>query len=145
MADPAQKLSLADFLVWENAQADRNEFYRGEVFAMVGARRVHGLIAGNLFAALKTHLKGSACRAFVSDMKIQVANDALFYPDVFVTCDPQDLRTELVFRQPKLIVEVLSPSTEAFDRGLKFAAYRQIDALQEYALPDRFNCICVPE
>ena len=136
MAVPAHKLLLDEFLTWENAQAERHEFYRSEVFAMVGARRVHGLIAGNLFAAFKTHLKGSACRAFVADMKIQVADDALFYPDVFVTCDPQDLKTELVFRQPKLIVEVLSPSTEAFDRGLKFAAYRQIDALQEYLLID---------
>ena len=72
-------------------------------------------------------------------MKLQVADDALFYPDVFVTCDPQDLKTELVFRQPKLIVEVLSNSTQAFDRGLKFAAYRQIDALQEYS-GTRFRC-----
>ena len=136
MALPAQKLLLVDFLVWENTQAGRNEFYRGEVFAMVGARRVHGLIGGNLFATLKSHLKGSPCRAFVADMKVQVADDALFYPDVFVTCDTQDLKTELVFRQPKLIVEVLSPGTEAFDRGLKFAAYRQIDALQEYLLID---------
>jgi Uma2 family endonuclease len=136
MAVPAQKLTLKDFMAWENAQADRNEFYCGEVFAMVGARRVHGLIGLNLASALKSHLKGSACRAFVADMKIQVADNALFYPDVFVTCDAQDLKTELVFRQPKLIVEVLSPSTEAFDRGLKFAAYRQIDALQEYLLID---------
>ena len=136
MAGPAHKLLLDEFLTWENAHAERHEFYRGEVFAMVGARRVHGLIAGNLFAMLKSHLKGSACRAFVADMKIQVADDALFYPDVFVTCDAQDLKTELVFRQPKLIVDVLSPSTEAFDRGVKFAAYRQIDALQEYLLID---------
>lgn len=137
MALPApEKLSLADFLIWENDQRERHEFFSGEIFAMVGARRVHGLVVGNLFAAFKLHLKGSACRAFVEGMKVQVADNAIFYPDVFVTCDAQDLRTEMVFRQPKLLVEVLSASTQAFDRGLKFAAYRQIDTLREYVLID---------
>ncbi len=136
MALPAHKLTLTDYLVWENDQPDRHEFYCGDIFAMVCARRVDGLIGLNLGSALKSHLKGSACRAFVEGMKLQVADDALFYPDVFVTCDAQDLHTEMVFRQPKLIVEVLSPTTQAFDRGLKFAAYRQIDALQEYVLVD---------
>ena len=128
--------SLIDHLTWENDQAERHEFYRGEVFTMDGSRRVHGLIGGNLSAALKFHLKGSPCRAFIADMKVQVADDALFYPDVFVTCDAEDLKTELIFRNPKLIAEVLSPTTQAFDRGLKFAAYRQIVALQEYLLVD---------
>ncbi|MBN8217932.1 MAG: Uma2 family endonuclease, partial [Spirochaetes bacterium] len=96
---------------WENDQPGRHEFYRGEVFAMVGARRVHGLVGGNLFAALKSHLKGSPCRAFVEGMKVQVADDAIFYPDVFVTCDAADLKTDMVFRQPRLVVEVLSDST----------------------------------
>ncbi len=139
MAVPAQKMSLDDFLAWENTQATRHEFWRGEVFAMVGARRVHGLVSGNLFAALKLHLKGSPCRAFIEGMKLQTADDALFYPDVFVTCDPQDLKTDMVFRQPKLVVEVLSESTQAYDRGLKFAAYRQISSLQEYGLVDPDN------
>lgn len=136
MALPAQKPSLSDYLAWENDQSDRHEFYRGEIFAMVGARRVHGLIGLNLGATLKHHLKGSPCRAFVADMKVQVANDAIFYPDVFVTCDAADLQTELIFRSPKLMVEVLSPTTQAFDRSLKFAACRQIAALQEYLLVD---------
>ncbi len=136
MALPASKLVIEDFLAWENQQPDRNEFYRGEVFAMVGARRVHGIVVGNLFAALKTHLKSTRCRAFIESMKLQLADDALFYPDVFVTCDPADLKTEMVFRQPSLVAEVLSPSTQAFDRGIKFAAYRQISSLQEYLLVD---------
>lgn len=136
MALPAHKLSLADFLTWENDQPGRHEFFRGDIFAMVGAHRVHGLVAGNLFAALKVHLKGSPCRAFVEGMKVQVGDDAIFYPDVFVTCDAQDLQTEMVFRHPKVIVEVLSATTQAYDRGLKFAAYRQIDTLQEYLLVD---------
>jgi Uma2 family endonuclease len=136
MVLPAPKLSLDEFLTWENAQETRHEFWRGEVFAMACARRVHGLAAGNLFAALKLQLKGSPCRAFIVGMKLQVADDAIFYPDVFVTCDAQDLKTEMIFRRPALVAEVLSDSTQAFDRGLKFAAYRRLDSLQEYLLID---------
>ncbi|WP_088279389.1 Uma2 family endonuclease [Ideonella sp. A 288] len=136
MALPAHCNSLADFLAWDNDQPGRHEFYRGEVFAMGGARRVHGLVGPNIGAALHAHLKGSPCRAFIGGMMVQVANDAAFYPDVFVTCDAADLKTDMVFRQPRLVVEVLSDSTQAYDRGLKFAAYRQIASLQEYVLVD---------
>jgi Uma2 family endonuclease len=136
MALPALKLSLSDFLAWENTQVGKHEFYRGEVFAMVGARRVHGLVSLNLASWLKSALKGARCRAFMSDMKVQPTADTLFYPDVFVTCDEADLRTDQVFRQPLLVAEVLSDGTQAFDRGLKFAAYRQIAALREYLLLD---------
>ena len=129
-------LSLGDFLEWENAQDTRNEFCRGAVFVIGDTRRVHGLVAGNLSVALKVHLKGTPCRAFGVSMKVQVANDAVFYPDVFVTCDPQDLKTDMVFRSPSLIVEVLSGSTQAYNRGLKFTAYRQLASLQEYVLID---------
>ena len=134
MSEPALRLTLSDFLPWENAQETRHEFYLGEVFAMVGARRVHGLVAGNLFASLKDKLKGTPCRAFIESMKVQVKSDAIFYPDVFVTCHPTDLKTDMVFRHPRVIAEVLSDSTQAYDRGVKFAAYRQLDSLQEYML-----------
>jgi Uma2 family endonuclease len=136
MGLPAKKLSPAEFLAWENEQELRHEFYRGEVFAMVGARRVHGLVVLNLATALKGHLKGMRCRAFVESMKLQLADDTFFYPDVFVTCDEQDLKTDMIFRHPSLVVEVLSESTQAFDRGLKFAAYRQLASLREYLLVD---------
>ena len=136
---PLSPLSLGDFLGWENAQGTRNEFYRGAVFAIGDTRRVHGLVAGNLSVALKLHLKGTPCRAFGVSMKVQVADEAVFYPDVFVTCDEADLRTDMVFRNPSLIVEVLSGSTQAYDRGLKFTAYRQLASLQEYVLVDPDN------
>lgn len=136
MGLPATRISLAEFLSWEGGQALRHELYRGEVFAMVGARRVHGLVVGNLFAALKNHLKGTRCRAFVESMKLQLGDDTIFYPDVFVTCDEQDLKTDMIFRKPSLVAEVLSESTQAFDRGLKFAAYRQLASLREYLLID---------
>ena len=132
---PAHKFTLADYLPWENAQETRHEFYRGEIFAMVGARRLHGLVALNLATMLKSALKGSPCRAFIESMKVQVGNDAIFYPDVFVTCDAADLKTDMVFRHPSLIAEVLS-DTQAYDRGLKFAAYRQLESLKEYVLID---------
>ena len=133
MGKPLPKMSLAQFLDWENEQVEKHEFVRGEVFARVGGRRVHGLVLGNAFASLKQQLRGTPCRAFADSMKLEIA-DALFYPDVFVTCDPADLRTEQIFRAPKLIIEVLSPSTEGYDRGLKFSHYRAVPSLQEYLL-----------
>ncbi len=134
MANALQKTTLSDYLVWENEQAERHEFYRGEVFAMTGARRAHGEVVGNVFAALKRQLKGTPCRVYLEGMKVRVADDAIFYPDVFVTCDAQDLRTEMIFTAPTLVVEVLSPSTAGFDQGLKFTQYRRIASLKEYVL-----------
>lgn len=136
MAVAQEKLSLDAYIAWENAQPERHEFYRGEVFAMVGVRRVHGMVSGNVFAALKSALRGGPCEVFTESLKVQVADEAVFYPDVFVTCHADDLRTEMVFRHPVLIVEVLSESTQAYDRGVKFAMYRHIAELREYVLID---------
>ena len=136
MGQPLSKLSLQEFLEWENLQPERHEFHRGEVFAMVGARRVHGLIALNIAASLKQQLKGKRCRAFADSMKIRIAADTILYPDVFVTCDPDDLRTEQIFTAPTLVVEVLSPSTQSYDRGSKFTLYRSLASLREYMLVD---------
>lgn len=136
MAIPANKLTLAEYLDWENQQPDKNEFYRGEVFAMVGARRVHGCIVSNLNRRLAEQLDGSPCRVFTEGMKLQIADDAIFYPDLLVTCDRADLATDMIFRSPRLVIEVLSPSTQAYDRGLKFAVYRRLPSLQEFVLVD---------
>ena len=133
-AQPA--MTLADFLTWEATQAERHEFVRGEVFAMVGARRVHGIVSGNIFATLHQQLRGTPCRTFIEGLKLQVADDVLFYPDVFVTCDAADLCTDVLFRAPTVVVEVLSPSTQAWDRGQKFAWYRRLASLREYLLVD---------
>lgn len=136
MAVPQQHLTLDEYLAWENQQAEKNEYYRGEVFAMVGARRVHGAVVSNLNRRLAEQLDGTPCRVFIEGMKLQIADDAIFYPDLMVTCDRADLATEMIFRAPKLVVEVLSPSTQAYDRGLKFAVYRRLPSLQEYILVD---------
>ena len=136
MGQALARLSLQEFLAWEEEQAERHEFHSGEVFAIVGARRVHGLIALNIAAALKTQLKGSPCRAFADPMKVRVGADTILYPDVFVTCDNGDLRTEQVFSAPTVVVEVLSPSTQSYDRGPKFTLYRSLPSLREYMLVD---------
>lgn len=137
MALPQPKLTLDAFLTWENEQPTRNFFYRGEVFAMVGVRQAHAHVSGNVFAAIKSALRGTPCQTFIADMKLRVdAADAVFYPDVMVGCDPRDRVTPLYLSHPKLIIEVLSDSTAAFDRGEKFVACRRIDTLEEYALVD---------
>ena len=136
MAHVQEQWTLAQFLAWEEAQPERHEFHNGEVFAMVGARRVHGRVVVNLTHQLMSRLKGSPCQVFSEGMKLQVADDTLFYPDVFVTCDRDDLRTDAVFRAPTVVIEVLSPTTQAYDRSLKFALYRRLPSLREYVLVD---------
>ena len=128
------KLSMSAFLEWENAQDARHEFHHGEVFAMVGARRPHGRVVANLVHALMSALDGSPCQVFNEGMKVQVADDTILYPDVFVTCDSADLATEMLFHSPTLAMEVLSPSTEEYDRSRKFALYRRLESLKEYVL-----------
>jgi Uma2 family endonuclease len=134
MTLPQTKLTLEEFLVWENVHAERHEFYQGEVFDMEGALRVHARVVGNLYYALRKQLEGKRCQPFSESSKVEVEACAIFYPDVFVTCDERDLTTDLIFRHPSFICEVLSPSSEQFDRGLKFAAYRKIVTLREYLL-----------
>ena len=131
-----ETLTLQAYLDWENAQPERHEFYRGEVFAMVGGRRSHGCVTANLVRHLGNQLAGTPCRVFSESMKIQIADDTILYPDIFVTCDRQDLQTEMIFRAPTLVVEVLSPSTQAYDRSQKFALYRRLPSLKEYVLID---------
>lgn len=133
-------MTTEEFLVWENAQPDKHEFVAGEAFAMVGARRAHVTVSLNIATLLKQHLRGGSCRAFMADMKLEVkAAEAVFYPDVMVTCDAGDLAADLAMQRPTVIIEVLSESTAAYDRGDKFALYRHLDSLAEYALidPDR--------
>ncbi len=139
MALPAEVpvVSPDEYLRWETSQPEKHEYVAGEVFAMGGASRRHVTIAGNLFAALDDALAGTPCRAYMADMKIEVATkQSFFYPDVFVTCNPDDHRAELTMRHPVFVAEVLSPSTAAYDRGDKFIAYRTLHALKEYLLID---------
>jgi Uma2 family endonuclease len=104
---------------------------------MAGGEDLNNIVAGNLYMALRQHLRGSACRVFAGDVKLRVeAADCYFYPDVMVTCSAADLGDRLIKREPLLVAEVLSPSTAAFDRGDKFADYRALPTLAEYLLVD---------
>lgn len=137
MGQPQHKTTAAEYLAWEQTQPDKHEFYRGEIFAMVGVSRAHAEVAANVLQALRNLLRGKPCRAYGSDVKVRVeAVDAYYYPDVLVTCSPKDLSADQVMSEPRVLVEVLSPSTASYDRGLKFAAYRQLPSLEQYLLID---------
>ena len=139
MTNPALQAAFdaEAYLAWEDEQAQKHEYMRGEAFAMVGARREHVVVTLNIGAALKQRLRGGPCQAYVSDLKLRVeAADAFFYPDVMVSCDARDHAASQFIAHPILIVEVLSDSTAAFDRGDKFAAYRTLPSLQGYVLVD---------
>lgn len=130
-------VSPEDYLEGEKVSPIKHEYRQGNIYAMAGASKAHVIIMGNVFALLRSHLRGSGCIPYIADTKvrIEVAN-TYYYPDVVVSCDERD-RTypdEDFIRYPKLIVEVLSPTTAAFDRGEKFADYRTIETLQEYVL-----------
>lgn len=133
----AEAFDAQAYLAWEAAQTERHEYIAGEVFAMVGVRQAHNVASGNLYAALRSALKGSPCRVFIESVKTRVdAANCFFYPNVVVTCDARDRATPDFVSHPVLIIEVLSPSTAGFDRGDKFAAYRKLPSLQEYGLVD---------
>lgn len=133
MGLPAEKhgMSVEEFLIWEAEQPERWEFIGGEAFAMAGGSDVHNTISLNIAFALRSALKATRCNVFMTDMRLRLAaDDAVFYPDVFVTCAEADRSRRQHKEEPALIAEVLSPSTEAYDRGQKFAAYRRFPGLQ---------------
>ncbi|MBE9113082.1 Uma2 family endonuclease [Nodosilinea sp. LEGE 07298] len=135
MVASSQYLTPEDYLQLETESPVKHEYFDGEVYAMAGASDGHVTIAGNLFALLRSHVRGTGCRVYISDMKARIeARNRFFYPDVMVTCDPRDQETDGYKRFPKLVVEVLSESTEAFDRGDKFADYQTLESLEEYVL-----------
>ena len=134
------KMTPTEFTEWEHQQESKYEFVDGEVFevyAMGGARREHNAVALNVVAALKQHLRGTPCRAYIADMQVQVlATGDSLYPDVVVSCEAEALNAEITLTQPKVIVEVLSPRTANYDRSDKFQKYRLIASLREYVLID---------
>lgn len=137
LAQEKMTFGAQEYLAWEAEQIDKHEYVAGEIFSMVGARQEHVIVTLNLGSALREHLRGTPCRPLIADMKLNVqAMDAFYYPDVMVTCNDADKVAELYIEHPKLIIEVLSDSTTAYDRGAKFAAYRKIESLEEYVLVD---------
>jgi Uma2 family endonuclease len=130
-------ISAQDYLEGERISPIKHEYIRGEIYGMAGASKAHGIIALNLATRLRNQLRGSSCTTYMADIKVRIeAADVYYYPDITVACDPRDSvsLSEDFILYPRLIVEVLSPTTAAFDRGDKFADYRTIETLEEYLL-----------
>lgn len=123
-----------EYLSLERESVTRHEYQRGLVYAMAGGSDDHSRLNINLLTAINLHLRDGDCQFFSGDVKVNYADAFFYYPDAFVTCDPRDQEDRYVKRYPKLIAEVLSPSTKDFDQGKKFADYQQIESLEEYVL-----------
>ncbi len=130
-------LTPSQYLAIERKSDIKHQFFRGEMFAMAGASREHNLISLNLASILRNQLLDRPCEAYVADMRVLVEATGLYtYPDVVVACgEPRFEDREVdTLLNPTLIVEVLSPSTESYDRGRKFAQYRTLPSLREYVM-----------
>jgi Uma2 family endonuclease len=128
-------MAAEEYLVWEASQELRYEYIDGQVIAMTGGSIPHNDIALNFYTLLRPHLRAKGCRVNVTDVKVQArTNSRYFYPDLVITCDAEDLTARDFVKRPKIIIEVLSPSTESYDRTQKLKYYRQIPTLQAYVL-----------
>lgn len=138
VANPGRNsMSPQEYLEWEEGQEIKYEYIDGEVFSMTGGTIPHNSIALNLASALKSHCRGGSYHVNMAGAKVGVSENVAFhYPDVVVSCDERDKQAIQFLQYPCLIIEVLSPSTEAYDRGKKFTRYRRIQTLQEYILID---------
>ncbi|MCY2993196.1 MAG: Uma2 family endonuclease [Planctomycetota bacterium] len=136
-AVPKPCVTPLEYLTRERRAETKSEYFRGEVFAMPGASRAHNLIVGNLVTALNLRLRDRECEAYPSDMRVKVSPTGLYtYPDVTVVCGEPEFEDAEVdtLLNPKVLVEVLSPSTADYDRGGKFTHYRRLPSLHEYVL-----------
>lgn len=125
-------ISSEEYLQLEENSSVKHEYRQGLVYPMAGASNAHVLIARNLYVLLRNHLRGRGCLPYISDTKVNIQFlNTYYYPDVVVTCDQRDREFKNFLRYPCLIVEVLSETTEAFDRGDKFADYSNLESLQE--------------
>jgi Uma2 family endonuclease len=128
-------LTPEEYLELEEKGNVKHEYINGEIYTMAGASDSHVTIALNIASELRNHLRGKGCRVFISDMKVRInQRNCYYYPDILVTCESKDQETPNYKQYPQVIIEVLSPSTEAFDRGDKFADYQTLETLEEYIL-----------
>ena len=133
------KITVEEYLQGEPLSELRHEFVDGEIFAMAGGLLNHNTISGNFYGEIRSHLRGKPCRVFMADALVRILafnQDAFYYPDVMVGCDERDTHTQFL-RFPKLIIEVLSKSTERVDRSEKFLRYITIPTLEEYVLVEQ--------
>ena len=125
-------VSIEEYLAIDNASDVRFEYVHGQLRMLAGGSRNHSLIAHNLHGLLHNHLRGTPCAAYTSDMRVQVAIERYYYPDVTVSCDENE--TENALNSPRVVFEVLSPSTEVIDRTEKLEAYRELPSVEDYML-----------
>jgi Uma2 family endonuclease len=132
-----RNLTEEEYLAIERAASNRSIFYRGEMFAMTGAKETHVLVTGNLLANIWNQFEDRPCRVYASDMRVKnVRTGSYFYPDIAALCHDPELADSHgdTLTNPQVVIEVLSKSTESFDRGGKFEDYQLLDSLQEYVL-----------
>ncbi|MBY0562909.1 MAG: Uma2 family endonuclease [Hyphomonadaceae bacterium] len=131
---PARPKTLADFLVWEEAQADKHEFRNGQITMMTGGTQRHNLIAGNIFSALNAKLRGGPCRPYVMNGRVALEEtEAGYYPDVVVDCGPY-VGNALATSEPTVVFEVLSPTTRTKDFAEKVPDYRDTESMRQIVL-----------
>lgn len=134
---PRYRYTVEEYLSFERGSPSKHEYYAGDIYAMVGATEPHVLIAGNTFFCLKAQLRGRPGKAYQSDMRLKVAPAGLFtYPDVMALCGEAQLSDDHrdTVENPQVVIEVLSPSTEAYDRGEKLEHYMRLDSLTDCLL-----------
>ncbi|MEC4805266.1 MAG: Uma2 family endonuclease [Jaaginema sp. PMC 1079.18] len=130
-----QPISPEEYLKLESQSEAKHEYFNGQVYAMAGARGTHNIISGNLYILWRDRLQQSPCQTYFADMKVRLGEGrSFFYPDVVITCDERDDPTQAYVDFPRVVIEVLSDSTESYDRGKKFQEYRTISSLQAYIL-----------
>jgi len=130
-------MSVEDYLVLNrNSKDARYEYLDGELRMLAGGSPDHSIIIANLTAAIKGSLKGSQCRVYNSDLQLRLSEKRYVFPDVTISCDERDRNQKEMIRHPRVVVEVLSPTTEATDRGKKAAYYRACPTIQEYMMVD---------
>lgn len=138
MANPLEEhsfYSFTEYLALEEKSGVRHDFCNGEVFAMAGATKAHNLTVLNAAFALRGGFRGRECRVYAENVKLELMPQKFYvYPDVMAVCDPADLQDGLIAKNPVLLIEVLSPGTEAYDRGTKLDAYLKIPSLLAYVL-----------
>ncbi|MDI6793198.1 MAG: Uma2 family endonuclease [bacterium] len=136
-----------EYLAIEREADHKSEYFNGEIFAMSGASRRHNLMVVNVLAGLHRQLRKRPCEVYASDMRVKVSATGLYtYPDVIVVCEPPQLEDKWkdTLLNPTVVIEVLSKSTESYDRGAKFEHYRAIKSLSDYILiaQDKYHVEC---
>ncbi|MFO7885950.1 MAG: Uma2 family endonuclease [Desulfobacteraceae bacterium] len=141
-----KKITPEEYLEFEKTADIKHEYFNGEIFAMTGATPKHNLINANIISELRNHFvaDNSGCRVYPGDQRVKIeAIDKFTYPDISIACEDIRFTDDSIpsLLNPLVIIEVLSDSTEAYDRGIKFRHYRLIPSLQEYILVSQHSCL----